>query len=57
MYYNCFKVLVTMYCFTDKESIQILDEEQVFLFVEGKNIDQIVGSDHRLSSSIQADMH
>jgi hypothetical protein len=39
MYYNCFKVLGTMYCFTDKESIQILDEEQVFLFVEGKKID------------------
>jgi hypothetical protein len=39
MYYNCFKVLVTICYFTDKESIQILDKEQVFPFVEGNKID------------------
>jgi hypothetical protein len=39
MYYNCFIVLVTIRCLVDKESIQILYKEQVFLFVEGKKID------------------
>lgn len=39
IYYNCFKVLLTICCFTEKECIQILDKEQVFLFVEGEKID------------------
>lgn len=38
MCYNCFKMLLTICCFTDKENIQILDKEQIFLIVEGKKI-------------------